>query len=72
LALSQTLSLFLSLYPKARRHGVLSAFLQKKSRPKARFQFHFLSLPNNEPIQCLLSLEMFCRLMSFGHSASQA
>ena len=46
----------------------------KKSRlKKARFLlFYFLSLPNNAPIHCRLSLEMFCRLMSFGHSASQA
>lgn len=32
----------------------------------------FLSRPNKAPIHCLLSREIFCRLMSFGHSASQA
>lgn len=32
----------------------------------------FLSLPSKAPIHCLLSREIFCRLMSFGHSASQA
>ena len=39
---------------------------------RVKSQDSFLSLPNSAPIHCLLSREMFCLLMSFGHSASQA
>ena len=54
------------------RNYQLKYCITKESRYEGAILFYFLSSPNSEPIQCRLSLEIFCRLMSLGHSASQA